>query len=46
MNAARALDHLDKYPGSVKGSLAAAGINSTPGEAKRLLAREPAGLTT
>jgi hypothetical protein len=46
MNAARALDHLDKHPGSVKGSLAAAGINYTPGEAKRLLAREPARLTT
>jgi putative methyltransferase len=39
-NAALALDHLDRHQGSVKGSLSAAGINSTPGESKRLLARK------
>ncbi|WWC90722.1 uncharacterized protein L201_005659 [Kwoniella dendrophila CBS 6074] len=37
-SAALALDHLDKNQGSVKGSLAAAGIKSTPGEGKRILA--------
>ncbi|KAK4688804.1 25S rRNA (cytosine2278-C5)-methyltransferase, partial [Tremellales sp. Uapishka_1] len=37
-SAALALDHLDKYQGSVKGSLAAAGVNGTAGETKRTLA--------
>ncbi|WVW85638.1 hypothetical protein I302_107676 [Kwoniella bestiolae CBS 10118] len=37
-SAALALDHLEKNQGSVKGSLAAAGIKSTPGEGKRILA--------
>ncbi|WRT68385.1 uncharacterized protein IL334_005361 [Kwoniella shivajii] len=37
-SAALALDHLDKNQGSVKGSLAASGIKSTPGEGKRILA--------
>ncbi|WVR00007.1 hypothetical protein IAU59_007149 [Kwoniella sp. CBS 9459] len=37
-SAALALDFLDKNQGSVKGSLAAAGIKSTAGEAKRILA--------
>lgn len=37
---ASALDHLDKYQGSVKGSLAAAKIKVEPAEAKRILARE------
>jgi putative methyltransferase len=36
--AASALDHLDKYQGSVKGSLAAAKIKAEPAEAKRILA--------
>ncbi|GMK59243.1 hypothetical protein CspeluHIS016_0702580 [Cutaneotrichosporon spelunceum] len=35
---ASALDHLDKYQGSVKGSLAAARIKAEAGEAKRILA--------
>ncbi|WWD19053.1 hypothetical protein CI109_103511 [Kwoniella shandongensis] len=37
-SAAMALDHLDKHQGSVKGSLAAAGVTATGGEAKRILA--------
>ncbi|WVF72809.1 hypothetical protein IAT40_007627 [Kwoniella sp. CBS 6097] len=37
-SAALALDYLEKNQGSVKGSLAAAGIKSTAGEAKRILA--------
>ncbi|WWC71579.1 uncharacterized protein I206_105537 [Kwoniella pini CBS 10737] len=37
-SAALALDHLEKNQGSVKGSLAAAGIKCTPGEGKRILA--------
>lgn len=44
--AACALDHLDKYQGSVKGSLAAAKIKAEPGEAKRILARERCFLET
>lgn len=39
-SAALALDHLDKHQGSVKGSLAAAKVQATPSEAKRILARE------
>jgi putative methyltransferase len=40
-SAALALDHLDKHQGSVKGSLAAAGIKTAnPGESKRILACE------
>jgi putative methyltransferase len=39
-SAALALDHLEKNQGSVKGSLAAAGVKATPGEAKRILACE------
>jgi putative methyltransferase len=39
-NAALALDQLDKHQGSVKGSLKAAGLDLSPGEAKRLLACE------
>lgn len=39
-SAALALDHLDKHQGSVKGSLAAAKVGATGGEAKRILARE------
>lgn len=37
-SAALALDHLDKHQGSVKGSLAAAGVKASGGEAKRILA--------
>ncbi|WVQ74949.1 hypothetical protein IAR50_004557 [Cryptococcus sp. DSM 104548] len=37
-SAALALDHLEKNQGSVKGSLAAAGVNAVGGEAKRILA--------
>ena len=37
-NAALVLDHLDKVPGSVKGSLAASGVQVSGGEAKRVLA--------
>lgn len=37
-NAALVLDHLDKHPGSVKGSLAASGVQVQGGEAKRVLA--------
>ncbi|WVQ81871.1 hypothetical protein IAT38_003998 [Cryptococcus sp. DSM 104549] len=37
-SAALALDHLEKHQGSVKGSLAAAGVNASGGEAKRILA--------
>ncbi|WVR07594.1 hypothetical protein IAU60_004636 [Kwoniella sp. DSM 27419] len=37
-SAGLALDHLDKNQGSVKGSLAAAGVQSTGGESKRILA--------
>lgn len=39
-NAALALDYLDKNQGSVKGSIAAAGIKGSAGEQKRVLARE------
>jgi putative methyltransferase len=40
-SAGLALDHLDKHQGSVKGSLAAAGIQTaSQGEAKRILACE------
>lgn len=39
-SAALALDHLDKHQGSVKGSLAAAKVNGSAGESKRILARE------
>ncbi|TXT13093.1 hypothetical protein VHUM_01494 [Vanrija humicola] len=37
-SAALALDHLDKHQGSVKGSLAAAKVNRSAGESKRILA--------
>lgn len=37
-SAALALDHLDKHQGSVKGSLAAAGVKASGAEAKRILA--------
>ncbi|EJT52392.1 nucleus protein [Trichosporon asahii var. asahii CBS 2479] len=37
-SAASALDHLDAHQGSVKGSLAAAGIKASGGEARRILA--------
>ncbi|KAI9637535.1 putative nucleus protein [Dioszegia hungarica] len=37
-NAALVLDHLDKNPGSVKGSLNASGVQVQGGEAKRVLA--------
>ena len=44
-SAALALDHLEKHQGSVKGSLAAAGITVSGGEAKRILARKLPQLT-
>lgn len=37
-SAASALDHLDAHQGSVKGSLAAAGVKASGGEARRILA--------
>jgi putative methyltransferase len=37
-SAALALDHLDQHKGSVKGSLAAAKVDGTPAETKRVLA--------
>jgi putative methyltransferase len=38
-SAALAIDYLDKYQGSVKGSLAGAGVQTaSQGEAKRILA--------
>ncbi|OCF37937.1 nuclear protein [Kwoniella heveanensis BCC8398] len=40
-SAALALDYLEKNQGSVKGSLAATGVKSTAGEAKRILAYKP-----
>ena len=40
-SAALVLDHLEKHQGSVKGSIAAAGIKTASnGETKRILARE------
>lgn len=39
-SAALALDHLEKNQGSVKGSLSAAGVQASGGEAKRILASE------
>lgn len=45
-SAAQVIDHLDRHQGSVKGSLAAAGIKTAnPGETKRVLARQPHLLT-
>ena len=39
-SAAQALDYLDKHQTSVKGSINAAGLKLSPGETKRVLARE------
>ena len=44
-NAALVLDHLDKNPGSVKGSLNASGVQVQGGEAKRVLACAPYSLS-